>query len=190
MGTASSAAEEAKNEFLGQLKNAIGFSNMKELVDRLLDDFIDIDTASRNVAKSFGQGSEFLNQIKASLSDSVKGVMQLGGNWEKVVELQKDYSDSLGRNVLLSSDLSKELYAAQSVMGEDASSMLNTFKNIGYDARNAMKGMQDILDAARSIGVSAEKTTTAVMNNMSYMNKVTFQGGVVGMAKMAAQAVI
>jgi hypothetical protein len=49
--------------------------------------------------------------------------------------------------------------------------------------------MQKVINSAREIGVNAQAVSKQVVENMSKMNQFNFQGGVEGMAKMAAQAV-
>jgi hypothetical protein len=48
--------------------------------------------------------------------------------------------------------------------------------------------MQKVVDVARESGVNVGKVATMVTSNISELNKYNFQGGVEGLAKMAAQA--
>ena len=48
--------------------------------------------------------------------------------------------------------------------------------------------MQKIVDIARQQGVSVQAVSSQAVSNMESMNKYNFQGGVDGLAKMAAQA--
>lgn len=174
------AFENLNNE----VKEKFNFS-----ISSFVKEIVEVDTKAREVAKSFGQGSEFLQAIKVSLTDAVGDVTRLGGDWSKVVEIQTDYSSALGRNVILQKDLYKDLYATSEVLGKDVNTMVTSFKDIGTNTQGALQGMQKVVDVSRASGVNAKAVTDQVFTNMSKMNQFTFQGGVEGMAKMAAQAV-
>jgi hypothetical protein len=150
---------------------------------------IELDNAAREVAKTFGIGSERIQDIKNGLANAVTEVTKLGGSFNDIKTMQIDISKTLGRNIVLNSDLYKDLYAASKVTGQDASDIVSKFRDIGQSSFDSVKGMQKIVDVSRMSGVNAEKVSNNVLNNMENMNKFTFQGGVQGLAKMAAQAV-
>lgn len=158
-------------------------------ISKFVDEIILVDKNAREIAKSFGQGSEFLQSIKVSLADSVQDVARLGGEWTDIVKAQKEYSSALGRNVILQSDLYGKLYATTEVLGASTDTIVKSFKDAGFNIRTGLEGMEKVLDVSRASGVNAVQVSNQVLSNMSKMNQFTFQGGVEGLAKMAAQAV-
>ena len=66
--------------------------------------------------------------------------------------------------------------------------MVTGFKNAGISTYQSVNEMQKVVDVARSMGVNVEGVSKKVVENLGEMNKFNFQGGVEGMAKMAAQA--
>jgi len=171
-----------------KLSNTVKES-FKFSIDSFVDEAIDVDAKARKIAKSFGQGSEFLQAIKVSITDSVGDVVRLGGEWSNIVQAQKDYSSALGRNVILQSDLYGKLYATTEVLGTSTQELTKNFKDAGFNIRTGLEGMEKVLDVSRASGVNAQQVSNQVLTNMSKMNQFTFQGGVEGLAKMAAQAV-
>ncbi len=113
----------------------------------------------------------------------------MGGNFEDIKKFQLDISKELGRNIVLNQDLYKDLYAAQQVTGQNVQGIVKNFKDVGANTYQAIEGMQKVVDVSRQSGVNAQAVSGQVLKNMDAMNKFTFQGGVEGMAKMAAQAV-
>ena len=147
-----------------------------------------VDSEAVKVAKSFGQGRENILSIKTTLVDAASSVEALGGKFEDVATIQNSLNDAIKRNVLLSSESYEKLFAAQEVTGVKTGEMFNAFKNVGTSAYGVAGGMQKIVDTARQQGLSVEAVSKQAVSNMDAMNKYNFQGGVDGLAKMAAQA--
>ena len=147
-----------------------------------------VDSEAVKVAKSFGQGRENILSIKTTLVDAANSVEALGGKFENVAEIQNSLNESIKRNVLLSSESYAKLFAAQEVTGVKTGEMFTAFKNVGTSAYGVADGMQKIVDTARQQGLSVAAVSKQAVDNMESMNKYNFQGGVDGLAKMAAQA--
>lgn len=149
---------------------------------------LELDNAAIAVAKSFGQGRENVLGIKQAMADAVISVTRLGGGLSDIQKIQTDVAGTLGRNLVLSSDSFEKLYATSKVTGQETSKIVSSFKDVGFSVYQAGDQMQNVVDQARKVGVSAEAVSGKVLENMSSLNKFNFQGGVEGMAKMAAQA--
>ncbi|MFZ8934903.1 MAG: hypothetical protein ACO2ZP_13500, partial [Bacteriovoracaceae bacterium] len=169
------------------------FKAIKSALDTYLPSGIfiittELDQLSSNINKSFGQGRELYREIKTTITDAVKGVEALGGDLGKTAEIQLDVSRTLGRNVILQSDSFKDLYAAQQVTGKGAGELVSAFKNIGVSTYQVAENTQTIFNISRALGVNAQAVTGVVLQNIDAINKYNFQGGVEGLARMAAQA--
>ena len=156
--------------------------------EQVLNVFKQIDSEAVKVAKSFGQGRENVLSIKQILVDAAPAVEALGGSFEDVGKIQMALTETLKRNVLLSSESFEKLYATQQVTGQGVEKLLPAFKDVGISAYGVAEGMQKIVDVARQQGLSVAAVSSQAVDNMESMNKYTFQGGVDGLAKMAAQA--
>lgn len=148
----------------------------------------ELDKFSSNINKSFGQGRELSREIKTTITDAVKGVESLGGDLDKTAQVQLDVSRTLGRNVILQSNSFKDLYAAQQITGKGAGELVSAFKNIGISTYQVAENTQTIFNVSRALGVNAQAVTGVVLQNIDAINKYNFQGGVEGLARMAAQA--
>ena len=181
---------DAKKTFVDPLVNAAktiadSYTNLTLIRETLYE----IDESASQVAKSFGQGREEITSIKAAMSQAADKIYLLGGNWAEVVAIQKEAATTLGRNVILASDSYEKLYETTKVTGVQNKDLFEGFKNAGFSLYDVSNQMQKVMDTARSIGVNAQAVSGMVVKNMSSMNQFNFQGGVEGMAKMAAQAV-
>jgi hypothetical protein len=181
---------DTKKTFVDPLINAaetIRASNLE--ADKIKETLYEIDESASNVAKSFGQGREQITAISAAMAQAADKIYLLGGNWSEVVAIQQTAATTLGRNVILASDSYEKLYETTKVTGVQNKELFEGFKNAGFSLYDVSNQMQKVMDTARSIGVNAQAVSKQVVENMSKMNQFNFQGGVEGMAKMAAQAV-
>jgi hypothetical protein len=149
----------------------------------------ELDVQASKVIATFGQGRENIVGIKQAMADAVVSVKALGGSFQDVLDTQNNIANTLGRNLVLASDSYKDLYAAAEASDQSSSTIVESFKNVGISVYDSSKQIEGILNTAREIGVSGKLVTGEVLNNMDLLNKYTFQGGVDGLAKMAAQAV-
>jgi len=163
----------------------------KDAIDpsKIIDVIIDVDDKTSEVIKKFGQGRDQIDNLKISMSDAVVEVTKLGGGFTNILDIQKSVSESVGRNVVLATESYKDLYAIQQVLPGQSDYLISGLKDVGISLYQSTSQVQKIMDRAREIGVSAEKVGSQVSQNLDLMNKYTFQGGVDGLAKMAAQAI-
>jgi hypothetical protein len=149
----------------------------------------EIDESASNIAKSFGQGREQITSIKAAMAEAADKIYLLGGKWQDVVDIQQAAATALGRNVILAEGSYEKLYETAKVTGQSNDLLMKGFKDAGFSLYDVSNQMQKVINSAREIGVNAQAVSKQVVENMSKMNQFNFQGGVEGMAKMAAQAV-
>ena len=149
----------------------------------------EVEKGATDVAKTFGQGREQITAIKAAMAEAVTSVTLLGGGFDDIVKIQKDISQTLGTNLILNSQSYDKLFATTQVTGRGATELTKSFKDAGYSVYAIGDQMQKVMDVSRSIGVNGVQVSKQVVDNMASMNQYNFQGGVEGMAKMAAQAV-
>jgi hypothetical protein len=153
----------------------------------------DMEKAAVNVAKQFGQGRENILNIKAALTDATDSLTAVGVSITQAIQvagqLQNDFSKTIGRNSLLTSESFGKLKAMTDVTGQNIGIITTSFADAGMSILQAGEEMQKVVKASRAIGVDTEKVSSMVLSNLSKTTQFNFQGGVEGMAKMAAQAV-
>jgi hypothetical protein len=112
----------------------------------------------------------------------------LGGEFNDIVQIQKQVSETLGKNLVLSTDAFKDMYAASKASGQEVGQITQSFKDVGISVYDSTKQMEGVVNIARASGVNASAVSSQVLSNMEALNKYNFEGGVQGLAKMAAQA--
>jgi hypothetical protein len=93
-------------------------SNMLKVLD-------EVDKSAHNVLTSFGQGREMIEGLKQSMTGAVDAIKLLGGTWKDIEGMQMGVSETLGRNLVLSSKSYEGLYATSKVTGASAKEMVS-----------------------------------------------------------------
>ena len=148
----------------------------------------ELDKGASTLLKQFGVGQEMAQTLRATMADAVTGVRTLGGDIDSVIKTQMDASKALQRNVILSAEVNKDLYATMKVTGQEVGTLVSGFKDVGIGAGRVAGEMKKVVDIATQSGVNAADVSAKVLQNMDALNKYNFEGGVSGLAKMAAQA--
>jgi hypothetical protein len=148
----------------------------------------ELDKGASTLLKQFGMGQEMAQTLRATMADAVTDVRTLGGDIADVIKTQQDASKALQRNVILSAEVNKDLYATMRVTGQEVGTLVSGFKDVGIGAGRVAGEMKKVVDIATQSGVNAADVSAKVLQNMDALNKYNFEGGVSGLAKMAAQA--
>ena len=147
-----------------------------------------LDDGTSSLLKQFGVGQQMAQALNATMADAVSNVRTLGGDIADVISTQEKASAALGRNVILSAEVNKDLYATFKVTGIEAGRVVTAMKDVGIGTGKAAEEMKKVVDIATQSGVNAAAVSEKVVANMDALNKYNFEGGVSGLAKMAAQA--
>lgn len=149
----------------------------------------EVEVGATSVAHVFGQGREQITAIKAAMAEAVTSVTLLGGGFEDILKIQKEVTSTLGTNLILNSQSYEKLYATFKVTDVSVETLTKNFKDAGFSVYAIGDQMTKVMNTAKAIGVNGTAVSKQVVDNMASMNQYNFQGGVEGMAKMAAQAV-
>lgn len=174
---------------IGELSSKIGKSFASNIEPIAIANTIrEVDDSAVRIARSFGQGRENVLGLSQAMAGAVREVTLLGGGFDSIAEIQKEVGEGLGRNLILTTDSYEKLFAASEVTGRSAKEIVTSFKDAGFSAYQASSQMEKVVNVARSMGVNAQAVSGKVLENMDALNKFNFDGGVQGLARMAAQA--
>lgn len=154
-----------------------------------------VESTVNSVSRLFAGSQQMAQNTRDLLRDATPSVAALGGSITDVAKIQKGVIEGLQTQSSLNTDQYKELYAAGSLVagmsenaGAKASAMIPMFANAGYGINNIGKEMTGILNSAKELGVTSQSVYKQLEGQMGKMALYNFDGGVQGMAKMAAQA--
>ena len=175
---------------------AESLDNFKDTLKQLLDYSPDkwmkaadeLSKFANQVNKTFGQGRQRMVELNQSIADAIPNVNRLGGDIEDVSKTIEEVALASRRNVVASSKDVEQLYAATQLLGTSVESLSNAFMDIGVGIEAIPKQLESSMAYVRSIGGNTKQVFSDVQRNMDQMNRYQFEGGVVGLTKMAAQA--
>jgi len=207
-GSADDKATSLYDEFKGGLFSRIGsqvmlsdFSLVLETLKNLGNSFTDLMKDSESIAaqmddsiteivNTMGQGKGLASVMRENISKAVPEIIKMGGSFEDAEQLAVSTLEALGRNVQLNEKEYEQLYATTRLTGESNEALQNAFADTGKSIKDISKEMFNVVNIANSMGANAKAVSKDVVANMQQLNRLGFEGGINGLAKMAAQASI
>ncbi len=157
-------------------------ANLTENVSRLYDEI-------NKVNKTFTEGRLRATEFSTAVSDSVAGVIRVGGEVTDIGNTINAIAAGSRRNIVATTDTIVELTAASKALGDfDIETITNNFAQAGVEISQVGKNLQDSILYVQSIGLNATTVVQEMTRNMDMMNRFNFEDGVIGLTKMTAQA--
>jgi len=166
----------------GVFSDWLKIGDVTENVSRLLDEV-------NKVNSSFGEARLRATEFSTAVSDSVAGVIRVGGDVNEIGETLIKIAAGARRNVVATTESIVSLTAASKALGDfDIELLTEKFAQAGYDLSLIGQNLENAILYTQSLGLNARTVVGDVARNMEYMNRFNFQDGVGGLTKMAAQA--
>lgn len=143
---------------------------------------------SDQINKIFTQGRQRITELSTALADATPDVRRLGGDIGNVADIIGKVADESRRNVVATTEEVEKLFAASKVLELGADTLTRAFLDIGKGIETIPKTLEESVQYIQSIGGNAKSVMQDVTRNMDQMNRYQFEGGVLGLTKMAAQA--
>lgn len=150
-----------------------------------------VDQAASKFAKSVGLGASGLRRIR---KDSINAVVngQFGRKYnvgaDELAELEANYSNTIGRNAMISRNDQESMAAMRAVMGETGMEFATKLENFGLSYTDAADKADKMFKEASKYGISFEKYSKNVVNNIKLAQNYTFKNGIKGLESMAKKA--
>ena len=180
-------ADEGKKSSIDQLGEDIG-RQLKVDAQTLIDSSDALAEYSKQVNNFFTQGRQRITELSVAIADATPNVTRLGGSISDVADIIGKVAVESRRNVIANTEDVEKLYAAQKVLGIGAEELTKNFLDIGAGIERIPKILEESVQYVQSIGGNASSVMKTVQVNMDQMNRYQFEGGVLGLTKMAAQA--
>ena len=150
------------------------------------------DQAAANFAKSLGMSGAQMQSLRHNTIAFARDA-HIGINYNKSIEeliaLQKSYADQTGRNILLTNNQKESIAAMSAVMGDEAASALaGKLENFGIGLEKAGEMAGKMFNEANEHGISFEKYTKTVTDNLTLVQRYGFKNGIQGLTAMARKA--
>lgn len=162
---------------------------------RIGKDFLDvwgkIDQAASKFAKTIGTGAVGMERLRKNAIESVqKG--RFGAKYnvsaDELIGLQETYSNAIGRNIQISASDQENMAAMFRVMGEGGGDFAAKLENFGLSYTDAANKAGKMFKEAGKYGISFDKYSKNVANNIKLAQNYTFKNGIKGLESMAKKA--
>jgi hypothetical protein len=171
---------------LKELKDTI--ESLGSPIDKIIDAIGSMYNEANDLNHAFLEGRVRMDEMADAVSKSAAGVIRLGGSITDVGTTMQNIAAGARRNVIATEEQVKKLFAASSVLGTSSETLVNNFAEVGYETSQIGVNLEGSIQYIQSLGLNAKDVMGDVNTNMKNMNKYNFADGVVGLAKMAAQA--
>ena len=178
--------KDVLNSFLGKLVDALSTKTLNKTFQNVYD-------LAAETTREIGAGGESADAIRKSIAGSVAGIQKLGYSAEAAVKKAKEtaveLSQTTGKNTQYNDELFGKLISSSNLTGKSVKELSASYTNIGYSLESVSEKTAKVFDIARASGLNGKMVSDQMLKNMSAMDKYTFQGGIDGLSKMAAEAV-
>jgi len=164
------------------------FKKLGKPIEEILDAIGNMYDEADKLNNAFLQGRTRLDEMNDAVSRAASGVIRLGGDISDVNQTMIGIADGARRNVLATEEQVSKLYAASTILGTGADSLVDSFAKVGYETSQIGPNLENSIDYVQSVGLNAKTVMKDVTANMELMNRFNFSDGVQGLTKMAAQA--
>ena len=182
---------ELKTLITGQgtfLERATALLSGKVGFEQVLNATRQLDTESSNLIKALGVSSKRGAELTSLIAESIPEIVGMGLEAGDVYKTYSDVIESFDTNIMLSKDTVTELASTTKVTGVATKDLALNFRDVGLSIDSVGETMLDVAKIANQAGVTVASVSAGVVKNMDKLNLYNFEGGVKGLAKMAAQA--
>jgi hypothetical protein len=180
------ADDEEKKSRLEDLSKTV--KGLLDPIGRVEEAMLGMYDTAHKLNEAFIGGRVRMDEMMDAASKAAARVIGLGGNVNNLAEVMKDVAEGSRRNVIATEEQVGKLYAASKILGEDSKTLVENFANVGYETSQIGVNLEKSIAYIQSVGGNTKAVTKEVVANMEQMNRYQFEGGVQGLAKMAAQA--
>jgi hypothetical protein len=164
------------------------FEDASKPVDRILDAIGNMTDEAEKLNNAFLQSRTRLDEMNDAVAKAAAGVIRLGGDISDVGNTMIGIAEGARRNVIATEDQVSKLYAATTILGGSTKDLVDSFDSVGISVSQIGTNLENSIEYIQSVGLNAKDVMGDVTKNMEQMNRFQFDGGVQGLAKMAAQA--
>jgi hypothetical protein len=147
-----------------------------------------INALASQLNKQFGETRERIGQMEGGLRDVEPFFNTFGDTANEAAKIISQLSIETRKNVIASNESLKELLTISKVIGQEPERFVGPLTDVGIQFGNIQENLEGSVDYVRSIGMNTQEIMKDALNNSEMMNRYNFEGGVMGLTKMAAQS--
>ena len=148
----------------------------------------EMDSAIKQSALSMGLMTTQSQNLRFDIKAAADETLAFGVGIQELAKYQSDYSEALGRSVLLGKEgleAMGQMAKATALGAEGAASLAASLDKQGYSAERTRDFIEETVNESYKMGLNASKVVKNIQQNIKMLNKYKFKGGAEGLKKMA-----
>lgn len=154
----------------------------------LITALTNLDSEATKLVKTFGISKQRAGELTQTVADAIPKFVGMGLKVGDVAETLQGLGETMNVNIMLNADSLASFAATAEVTKVKQSELSEKFRDVGVSIASIEPKMLDVVKIARQAGVTVQAVSAGVVTNLDKMNLYNFEGGIKGLAKMAAQA--
>jgi len=154
----------------------------------LLKALTNLDSEATKLVKTFGISKQRAGELTQTVADAIPKFVGMGLKVGDVAETLQGLGETMNVNIMLNADSLSSFAATAEVTKVKQSELAEKFRDVGVSIASIEPKMLDVVKIARQAGVTVQAVSAGVVTNLDKMNLYNFEGGIKGLANMAAQA--
>jgi hypothetical protein len=166
-------------------------SIFSEIKDFFINYYDKLDKAARALSVDVGMTSEQMMNLRHQAALTAVHTQAMGVHIADMLAGQKAYNDALGRTVVLSSQMMKDMtdIALGTDLGADgAGRMAASFEAFGYNMTDVKDLVETTFITNQKLGLNSSKVLKNIEGSLKTAQKYSFKDGVKNLAEMAQTA--
>ena len=148
----------------------------------------DLDEESSRLVRSLGVSKDRAGELSSTVARAIPQFVEMGMSIGDAGEAYNTLIQSLDTNIMVSDKTLADFAATSKVTGVAQKDLAVKFRDVGVSLSSVGDKMLDVVKIARQAGATVAAVSEGVVNNLDKMNLYNFEGGIKGLASMAAQA--
>ena len=151
----------------------------------------EMDKEIRNAVRSMAGGEKQFNSVNKSIQNAAETTTMWGVGVKDLAIMQREYSEAIGRSVILTEDGYKSMAKLAEGTGlgkEFAVQIAGEMDKFNISAERTSTIVEDTMNKAAKIGVNGAAALKSLQNNLKLAQRFNFKGGIAGLAKFSAEA--
>lgn len=170
-----------------------GLTQIYQSSKKTLEPWAKANQEAMNYARAMGMSQKtadaYLSETVSWAAKNNIGIL-FNKSTDELIKMQSKYSEVLGRNVQLTSEQKKDMFAMEQFLGEDGMmDIANNLENFGLGMSDSAEFIHKTMSEATKTGIAASKLTKTIRENIKMAQNYTFKNGLEGLTNMAKKAI-
>lgn len=148
----------------------------------------ELDEESSRLVRSLGVSKDRAGELASTVARAIPRFIDMGMELADAGKAYDTLIDSLDTNIMVSDKNLADFAATSQVTGVAQKDLAVKFRDVGVSISSVGDKMLDVVKIARQAGATVDAVSEGVVGNLDKMNLYNFEGGIKGLASMAAQA--